>query len=75
MEGIKAIITMSRILYIEVPEGATNEEIIEKAKTEIKLPHNALNEARIALNKVGINIPKLDLNDWEVDNVEYRKIE
>lgn len=75
MEGVKAIVTMSRTLYIEVPEGSTNEEIIEKAKSEIKLPHNALNEARIALNKVGINIPKLDLNDWEVDNVEYRKIE
>lgn len=73
--GVKAVVTMSRTLYIEVPDEATDEDIINKAKIEIMLPHNALYTANAALNRAGISINKLDLGDWEVDKSEYIKID
>lgn len=73
--GIKAIVTMSRTLYIEVPDEATEEEIQDKASKEIMLPHNALYTADSALRRAGIRIDKLDLKDWEVNKYEFIKIE
>lgn len=73
--GIKANITMSRTLYIEVPDEATDEEIQDKAKKEIILPHNALYMADEALKRVGVKVNNLDLKDWEVNEYEFVKIE
>ena len=73
--GIKAIVTMSRTLYIEVPDEATEEEIQDKASKEIMLPHNALYTADNALRRAGIRIDRLDLKDWEVNKYEFSKIE
>lgn len=73
--GIKAIVTMSRTLYIEVPDEATEEEIQDKASKEIMLPHNSLYAADNALRRAGIRIDKLDLKDWEVNKYEFVKIE
>lgn len=75
MTGVKATITMSRTLYIEVPENATEEEILDKANKEIILPHNALYMAANALKKLRVKIDKLDLKDWEVDNYNIKTIE
>lgn len=66
--GIKAVVTMSRTLYIEVPDEATEEEIQDRASKEIMLPHNALHIASNLLNKVGARVDKLDLKDWEVND-------
>ncbi len=71
MIEVKATITMSRSLYIEVPIEATNDEIISKAKTEILIPQVALETANAALRKVGIVINGLDLKDWETNNIEF----
>lgn len=71
MIEVKATITMSRSLYIEVPAESTNEEIISKAKTEILIPQVALETANAALRKVGIVINGLDLKDWETNNIEF----
>lgn len=73
--GIKAVVTMSRTLYIEVPDEATEEEIQDRASKEIMLPHNALYAADNALRRAGIRIDKLDLKDWEVNKYEFIKIE
>ena len=72
--GIKAIVTMSRTLYIEVPDEATEEEIQDRASKEIMLPHNALYMAGSMLQRAGIKTDKLDLKDWEVNNYEFREI-
>ena len=73
--GIKAIITLERVLYIEVEENISDEEVQAKAEQEIILPTNALALANNALSKVGIRISGLDLNDWEVKSYEYRQLE
>ena len=73
--GIKAVVTMSRTLYIEVPDEATEEEIQDRASKEIMLPHNALYAADSALRRSGIKINGLDLKDWEVNKYEFVKIE
>lgn len=73
--GIKAIVTMSRVLYIEVPESASDEEILKKANEEIIPPHNAMYMACDALKRTGIRINKLDLKDWEVTEYDIKPIE
>ena len=75
MVGIKATVTMSRTLYIEVPEEATEEEILKMANEEIIPPHNALHMADTALRKLNIKIDKLDLKDWDVVNYDLKPIE
>ena len=72
--GIKAIITLERVLYIEVEEDISDEEVQSRAEKEIVLPTNALTLASNALAKVGIKINGLDLTDWEVKNYEYKQI-
>lgn len=73
--GIKAVITLERVLYIEVEEDISDEEVQSRAEKEIILPTNALALANNALAKVGIRINGLDLNDWEVKNYEYKQFE
>lgn len=73
--GIKATVTMSRTLYIEVPEEATEEEILKKANEEIIPPHNALYMADNALRRMNVKIDKLDLKDCEVTEYDIKPIE
>lgn len=73
--GVKAVVTMSRTLYIEVPDDATEQDIREKAEKEMPLPHNALYTADSALRRAGIKIDKLDLKDWEVTNYDFQQLE
>lgn len=72
--GIKAVITLERVLYIEVEEDISDEEVQSRAEKEIVLPTNALALANNALAKMGIKINGLDLTDWEVKNYEYKQI-
>ena len=73
--GIKAVVTMSRTLYIEVPDEATEEEIQDRASKEIMLPHNALYMVDNALRRMNVKIDKLDLKDWEVTEYDIKPIE
>lgn len=72
--GIKATVTMSRTLYIEVQDNDTEEEILKKANEEIIPPHNALHMANIALKRMNIQIDKLDLTDWEISKYNIEQI-
>lgn len=72
MIEVACSVSMSRSLYLEVPEGTTKEQLIELAKQEIILPHNAMAKVQQVLNQLGIRLrEKLDLNDWNIDEVEY----
>lgn len=73
--GVKAIVTMQRVLYIDVAENLTKEDIIQQAQREIILPHNALIQVNQTLNKLGIRLGGLDLADWEVADSIYNLID
>ena len=71
MRGIKAKVTMERTLYIDLPDDATEAEILEAANKEIILPTNALYTASQALRNLHIDIPHLDLTDWNTTGINY----
>lgn len=74
MIGIKAKVTMERTLYVDLPDDATEAEVLEAANKEIILPTNALYTASQALRNLHVNIPHLDLNDWNATGVNYEII-
>lgn len=75
MRGIKTKVTMERTLYIDLPDDATEAEVLETANKEIILPTNALYTASQALKNLHINIPHLDLTDWNTVDVNYEIIQ
>lgn len=74
MRGIKAKVTMERTLYVDLPDDATEAEVLEAANKEIILPSDALYTASQALRNLHVNIPNLDLNDWNASDVNYEII-
>ena len=75
MRGIKAKVTMEITLYVDLPEDATEAEVLEAANKEIILPTNALYTASQALRSLHINIPNLDLTDWNTTGVNYEIVQ
>ena len=65
---------MERTLYVDLPDDATEAEVLEAANKEIILPTNALYTASQALRNLHVNIPHLDLNDWNATGVNYEII-
>ena len=74
MRGIKTKVTMERTLYVDLPDDATEAEVLEAANKEIILPSDALYTASQALRNLHVNIPNLDLNDWNASDVNYEII-
>lgn len=70
-QEVTVSISMSNSFMIEVPEGASHEDIIEKAKKEIILPSTSLTIAKQVLKQLGIKVNGIDTNEWFVDEVEY----
>lgn len=70
-QEVTVSISMSSSFMIEVPEGASHENIIEKAKKEIILPSTSLTIAKQVLKQLGIKVNGIDTNEWFVDEVEY----
>ena len=70
-QEVTVSISMSSSFMIEVPEGASHEDIIEKAKKEIILPSTSLTIAKQVLKQLGIKVNGIDTNEWFVDEVEY----
>lgn len=75
MRGIKAKVIMERTLYIDLPDDATEAEVLEAANKEIILPTNVLRTASQALRNFHVNIPHLDLTDWSVTDTNYEVIQ
>ena len=71
MIGIKAIVTMERTLYLDLPDNTSKDDIIKEAQKEIVLPVNALYTANNILSRINVNTPKLDLSDWDTKSVNY----
>lgn len=72
--GINMEVTSSRTLYIEVPDNFTEEQILEKAKTEFKTPPEIFSVMKTVLKQVQVKIPKLDLTDWDINSINYKII-
>lgn len=70
-QEVTVSISMSSSFMIEVPEGASHEDIIEKAKKEIILPSTSLTIAKQVLKQLGIKVNGIDTNEWFIDEVEY----
>ena len=75
MRGIKAKVTMERTLYIDLPDDATEAEVLEAANKEIVLPTNALCTASQALKNLHVNVSHLDLTDWNTTDINYEVIQ
>ena len=75
MRGVKTKVIMERTLYIDLPDDATEAEVLEAANREIILPTNALYTASNALRNLHVNIPHLDLNDWNTTDINYEVIQ
>ena len=75
MRVIKAKVTMERTLYVDLPDDATEAEVLEAANKEIILPTNALYTASQALRNLHVDIPHLDLTDWNTTGINYEVIQ
>lgn len=75
MRGIKTKVTMERTLYVDLPDDATEAEVLEAANKEIILPTNALYTASQALRNLHVDIPHLDLTDWNTTGINYEIIQ
>ena len=75
MRGIKTKVTMERTLYIDLPDEATEAEVLEAANKEIILPSDALYTASQALRNLHVNVPHLDLTDWNTTGINYEIIQ
>ena len=75
MRGIKTKVTMERTLYIDLPDDATETEVLEAANKEVILPSDALYTASQALRNLHVNVPHLDLTDWNTTGINYEIIQ
>ena len=75
MRGIKTKVPMERTHYIDLPDDATEAEVLEAANKEIILPSDALYTASQALRNLHVNVPHLDLTDWNTTGINYEIIQ
>lgn len=69
---VTASVTMSKSLCIEVPEGATKEEVLELAKKEFIIPTTGIQYLEGILAQVGVRIQNInDIKNWDIDELEY----
>ena len=75
MIGIKTKVTLERTLYLDLPDDASEEDILKEASKEVTLPTNALYTASQALRNLHVDIPHLDLTDWNTTGINYEVIQ
>lgn len=68
---VSVSISMSKSVFLEVPNGMTKDQLIEKAKSEIFTPHHAIMLLSTMLNGGRGHVTQSDLADWFVDELEY----
>lgn len=64
-------VSMSKSFMVEIPEDASKEELLEKAKKEVMLPLEVIDTCKQAFKQLGIKVNGIDFNDWYTDEVEY----
>lgn len=64
-------ISMSKSVYLEVPDGTTDEQLVEKAKQEILTPDKVMSILIHILRQSGIRVDPHDVAGWDIDELEY----
>lgn len=64
-------VSMSKSIMVEIPEDASNEELLEKAKREVMLPSAVMDACRKVFMQLGVKVNGIDFNDWCTDEVEF----
>ena len=71
---VTASITMSKSLCVEVPEGATKEDVLELARKEFILPHHGIRYLEGILAQVGVRVEDIDeleyVTDYEPERID-----
>ena len=75
MIGIKTKVTLERTLYLDLPDDASEEDILKEANKEVTLPTDALYTASQALRNLHVDVPHLDLTDWNTTGINYEVIQ
>lgn len=69
---VTASVTMSKSLCIEIPEGATKEEVLELAKKEFIIPTTGIRYLEGILAQVGVTVQNInEIKNWDIDELEY----
>lgn len=71
--GVKALVTMSRTLYIDVPDDSSEEQILDKAKQEIILPFEAMYRSEEILKRLKVQ-NSFNLKDWSLENSSFETV-
>lgn len=74
MIGVNAKVVLERTLYLDLPNDATEEQVLELTGKEIILPTRVLDITKEILSKINVKVPKLDLSDWKTSDVKYEII-
>lgn len=74
MITVKSKVVLERTLALDLPENASDEDIIKEAEKEIISPIYALNQVRNILQRSRIDISKIDLQDWSLTDSKYEII-
>ena len=64
-------ISMSKSVYLEVPDGTTDEQFLERAKKEILTPDKVMAILASILEQSGIRVDTREIVDWNIDELEY----
>ena len=64
-------VSMSKSIMVEIPEDASDEELLEKAKREVMLPSAVMDACRKVFRQLGVKVNGIDFNDWCIDEVEF----
>lgn len=64
-------ISMSKSVYLEVPEGMTDEQLMEKAREEILTPDKIMPILVSVLRQAGVRVDTHEVVGWNVDELEY----
>ena len=64
-------VSMSKSFMVEIPEDASDEELLDKAKREVMLPSAVMDACRNVFRQLGVKVNGIDFNDWCTDEVEF----
>lgn len=64
-------VSMSKSIMVEIPEDASDEELLDKAKREVMLPSAVMEACRNVFKQLGIKVNGIDFKDWYTDDVEF----
>lgn len=64
-------VSMSKNIMVEIPEDASDEELLDRAKHEVMLPLEMIDACKNVFRQLGVKVNGIDFNDWYTDEVEF----